>query len=202
MTVRAVVASSARRSFIMMVWVPRNVSKPIKDKRWAGMWRRLWKELFFIRRRARLFILHAEDRFQTYFRDFIATFTSIHMSLVSRRAIISGERGPSGFGTGISSGVRPGNSSGDGSSPGSRAGGGTSGRGFPGGFSCGGSDGFPGLIGGSSCGSIGIRFFRSYPTLDNGAGTAMFPVAFDHRNAAKVDGFVRSVLLRVLPVSA
>ena len=63
---------------------------------------------------------------------------------------------PCGPRTGNSSGVRRGNSSGCGDSPGSCMGGGTSGRGLPGGLSCAGSEGWPGLIGGSSGGSIGI----------------------------------------------
>ena len=64
--------------------------------------------------------------------------------------------GPGGPRTGNSSGVCPGNSSGRAGAPGSRIGGGTSGCGFPGGLSCGGSVGCPGLIGGSSIGSIPI----------------------------------------------
>ena len=67
-----------------------------------------------------------------------------------------GVDGPCGPRTGSSSGIWPGNSSGRGGSPGSCIGGGTSGRGLPGGLSGGGSEGCPGLIGGSSCGSIGI----------------------------------------------
>jgi hypothetical protein len=76
----------------------------------------------------------------------------------SALASVTGEGapGPSGPRTGNSSGLRPGNSSGLGDSPGSCIGGGTSGRGSPGGLSRGGSDGFPGLIGGSSWGSMGM----------------------------------------------
>ncbi len=92
--------------------------------------------------------------------------------LLGPTSVGEGERGPSGPRTGNSSGVRPGNSSGLGDGPGSRIGGGTSGCGLPGGLSRGGSDGCPGLIGGSSCGSIGISLFPApaYPSPQRHGG--------------------------------
>jgi hypothetical protein len=137
-----------------------------------------------------------------------------------------GVLGPCGPRTGNSSGVRPGNSSGLGGSPGSCSGGGTSGRGFPGGLSRGGSDGCPGLIGGSSCGSIGICIYiatlRLSPisgrepvtaaaailslamlrSIAAGVTTALLRRCSSPRGAANyLEPSASMVLLRVLPVS-
>jgi hypothetical protein len=111
------------------------------------------KRYLFYRRNglhALSFITHSGDGFKSWF------------CIVPASVAGEGVRPPPGPRTGNSSGVRPGSSSGLDGWPGSCIGGGTSGRGFPGGLSCGGSDGCPGLIGGSSCGSIGISLFPDF----------------------------------------
>jgi hypothetical protein len=107
---------------------------------------------------------------------------------------VAGVLGPCGPRTGSSSGTRPGNSSGRDGSPGSRIGGGTSGRGPPGGLSGGGSDGCPGLIGGSSIGSIGMSVFSGISIGDQRRRGGNVPSRIYPRS--------NSVLLRVLPASA
>jgi hypothetical protein len=113
----------------------------------------------------------ADDKTQTLFISFAqqlacaiihdAFIRGIHEVLRRPCDIMSvaglGADGPGGPRTGSSSGIWPGNSSGRGDSPGSRTGTGISGRGLPGGLSCGGSVGLPGVAGGTSGGSIGIK---------------------------------------------
>ncbi len=181
--VRAVVASSNKRSFVMMVWIPgkrsgdkglatRSVIKLWRstNKRWAGLWRASKAGLYLFPKTrspgAPLFITHSGDHLKPCFhivpcgisawsgpRSDAAPGIPAPPVSAAAEGVVGGPCGPR---TGNSSGVRPGNSSGLGGSPGSCIGGGTSGRGFPGGLSCGGSTGRPGLIGGSSCGSIGM----------------------------------------------
>lgn len=132
------------------------------------------------------FIAYSGDHFKRYIalclRQVRRVGTCIQLSAHQSQEIVVprdawGERGPCGPGAGSSSGVRPGSSSGHGDSPGSCSGGGTSGRGFPGGLSCGGSDGCPGLIGGSSCGSIGISQLSSFDLMDQRRGAGNVPAA-------------------------
>ena len=136
------------------------------NKRWAGLWRPAKAKLLLFQRikrlKAQLFIAHSDagcERNGSYIVPGgtcdILGFKSVCEPGKSAVAGL-GEVGPGGPRTGNSSGVCPGNSSGRAGAPGSRIGGGTSGCGFPGGLSCGGSVGCPGLIGGSSSGSIPI----------------------------------------------
>jgi hypothetical protein len=124
--------------------------------------------------------------------EFSQVSRSRHASILHIRSYTSvageGVVGPCGPRTGNSSGVRPGNSSGLGGVPGSCIGGGTSGRGLPGGLSCGGSDGCPGLIGGSSRGSIGICIYiatlRLSPISEREPVTSALPMAMFRSIAA------------------
>jgi hypothetical protein len=147
-----------------------------------------------------LFIAHSGDDFKSALHIVPCGISAASgKSVMPASAIGEGALGPSGPRTGNSSGTRPGSSSGCGGSPGSRIGGGTSGCGLPGGLSCGGSDGCPGLIGGSSRGSIGMFFcFPGFQSETNGAAAAMFPA----KVLCKIYPRSNSVLLRVLPASA
>lgn len=171
--VRAVVASSTSRSFVMMVLVPRKIfGRKVwryTNKPRAALWRPENADSFIFCRTesldSPLFIAHSGDGFKPQ-RYIVPCGISDAPGLISGSkpgrwsipASVAGDGvcGPCGPRTGNSFGCRPGNSSGCGASPGSRIGGGTSGCGLPGGLSCGGSDGCPGLIGGSSFGSIPI----------------------------------------------
>ena len=166
-TVKAEVASSTRRRFVMMIGVPGKVL-------WKGACGKLnWTTERFgdaingqplgrivagnLREFAFYFIPAMSYRWACSLR--VQTGAANQASYGRGRAIgsrISAWFGPCGPRTGNSSGILPGNSSGGGDSPGSRTGGGTSGRGLPGGASCGGSVGLPGVAGGISEGSIGI----------------------------------------------
>jgi hypothetical protein len=174
--VSAVVASSRRRRFVMMVWIPGKIlaaGLAIKvwrstNRRWAGLWRASNADFYLFLRaqspNAQLFITHSGGGFKSSIHIVPRGISgSPGFTLGSERAwllaeSVAGEcvRGPSGPRTGSSSGIRPGNSSGCGGSPGSWIGGGISGCGLPGGFSGGGSDGLPGVAGGISGGSMGI----------------------------------------------
>ena len=187
--VRAVVASSNKRSFVMMVWIPgkkglatrvwqQGLSSSSGDQRTGvgpdcgGLQRRVC--IYFRSREApvRLCSLRIQGIVSNgAFTLFPAAYPhgqdqdqGAAPGIPAPPVSVAGDGvvGPCGPRTGNSSGVRPGNSAGLGDSPGSCIGGGTSGRGFPGGLSCGGSTGRPGLIGGSCCGSIGISRFRSF----------------------------------------
>ena len=130
---------------------------------------------------ALLFIAHSQaipmcNRISFFALTFLALVSLCGKDAKSQLLVgAGGGGGLEGPGSGNSSGSSPGSSSGRDGSPGSRTGGGISGLGFPGGLSRGGSVGCPGVIGGSSVGSIGIAT-RSRVTGDaNGRAWAMFP---------------------------
>jgi hypothetical protein len=68
--VRVVVASSTRRSFVMMVWIPREMFDVWRstNKGWAGLWRPSNTDLFlFLKKQspdAPSFIAHSADGFK------------------------------------------------------------------------------------------------------------------------------------------
>jgi hypothetical protein len=142
-----------------------------------------------------LFIAHSGDDFKPVLHIVCCGKSAAPgKSVIASSVAGDGAPGPCGPRTGNSSGTRPGSSSGLGGSPGSRIGGGTSGRGLPGGLSWGGSDGCPGLIGGSSSGSIGMSVFSGISIRDQRRRGGNVPRQTYPRS--------NSVLLRVLPASA
>ena len=183
--VRAVVASSKSRSFVMLVWIPRKIlgsktrqqrfgdkvcqqTMAINEQALGRIVASFKREVVFISDHAKSGCSLVHCVFRRSFQIVVLHFFPVAAIRCTPGAdsaakpifpvSVAGEGvlGPCGPRTGNSSGAWPGNSSGRGGSPGSCIGGGTSGRGLPGGLSCGGSDGCPGLIGGSSRGSIGI----------------------------------------------
>jgi hypothetical protein len=183
----AVVASSARRSLVMVISIPE---------------KELWLQCLAIqgfgsRRRdertgMRLDCGERRTRNRIYFplqkRKEHPRSWRIQGVVSNRQPKLSPARSVAGLGVlglfgpcrGISSGILPGNSCGCGGAPGSCTGGGISGFGLPGGCSRGGSVGWPGVAGGISGGSIGITSFHRTGS-DNGSGDAMFPNAlFGH----------------------
>jgi hypothetical protein len=154
--VKAVVASSRMRSFVMMSLVPGIGLTAANGPHWHVRWS---IERLIIRPDCGG--LQMVGRFLFHWRNglhstlFIArSGDGVHPAALSVAGFgVVGLFGPR---VGNSSGVLPGNSCGCDGSPGSRTGGGISGLGLPGGFSSGGSVGCPGVAGGISGGSIGI----------------------------------------------
>jgi hypothetical protein len=207
--VSAVVASSTRRRFVMMVWIPGEFLATTSDDQQicvrpdcGGPQRRTW---IYFRMRS-VSIRPCSSRIQTIVSDPNITLSAAGhpvgldrdsrsgKSAIPASVAEEGVPGRCGPRTGSSSGVRPGSSSGRGDSPGSWIGVGTSGRGLPGGSSCGGWVGLPGVGGGISGGSIGISPFPESlsPRQRPQSGNVPSRTTYARSN---------SVLLRVLPAS-